>query len=336
MDVGVVIHARIHVPEISSHAMKNHKFGDINLIIADSDSMVRQGLKTAFFDHGFRNTRDTSRMSVVGDAVDNDAVDLIIAENELQDGKISDLTRHIRHHEAGDNPFLVVITLMEEPTSEAIMEVIDSGTDDLLIKPISPALLIERVNILTRKRKRFVVTTDYVGPTRRAAPRPGSQEIPEFRVPNPLRLKATGKYDAETLKREIDEIAHTINEQKKERHAYQIDYLVDNILPLYGDGGADEGVIEHLERLLFVSEDISRRLSGTDDAHVGELCQSMTDVVNRILEAPLSPDDKDLRLLPELSRAIKNSFDAEAAHDISHDISEALKEAQRRTDTKGH
>lgn len=127
--------------------MKNHKFGDINLIVADSDSMVRQGLKAAFFDDGFRNTRDTSRMSVVGDAVDNNAIDLIIAENELQDG---------------------------------------------------------------------------------------------------------------------------------------------------------------------------------------ELCQSMTDVVNRILEAPLSPDDKDPRLLPELSRAIKNSLDAEAAHDISDDISESLKEAQRR------
>ena len=312
--------------------MRNHKFGDINLIIADSSSMVRQGLKAALSDYGFRNTRETSRMSVVGDAVDNNAVDLIVAENELQDGKISDLTRRIRHHEAGDNPFLVVITMMEERTSEAIREVIDAGTDDLLSKPISPAQLIERVNILTRERKRFVVTTDYVGPTRRSASRPGSQVIPEFGVPNPLRLKATGKYDAETLRREIDEVAHTINEQKLERHAYQTGYLVDNILPLYGDGDADEGVIEHLERLLFVSEDISRRLSGTAYAHVGELCQSMTDVVNRILEVPLSPVDKDLQLLPELSRAIKGSFDAEAAHDISHDISESLKEAQSRDD----
>lgn len=104
--------------------MKNHKFKNINLIISDSGSRVRQGLKAVFFDHGFLNTRDTSRMSVVGDAVDNDAVDLIIAENE----------------------------------------------------------------------------------------------------------------------------------QKKERHAYQVGYLGDNILPLYGAGGADEGVIEHLERPLFVSE----------------------------------------------------------------------------------
>ena len=312
--------------------MRNHKFGDINLIIADTGPMVRQGLKAGLSDYGFSNIRDTSRMSVIGDAVDNNTVDLIIAENELQDGNISDLTRRIRHHEAGDNPFLVVITLMEEPTSEAIRDVIDSGIDDLLTKPISPAQLIERVNILTRYRKRFVVTTDYVGPTRRAASRPESQEIPEFGVPNPLLLKATGNYDAETLKREIDEIAHTINEQKLERHAYQTGYLVDNILPLYGDGGADEGVIEHLERLLFVSEDIGRRLSGTEYAHVGELCQSMTGVVNRILEAPLSPADKDLRLLPELSLAIKSSFDAEAAHDISHDISQSLKKAQRRDD----
>ena len=104
---------------------------------------------------------------------------------------------------------------------------------------------------------------------------------------------------------------------------------MDKLLPLYDDGGADDGVIHHLERLLFVSEDINRRLSGTKVAHVGELCQSMSDVVSRMLEAPLSPDDKDLRLLPELSLAIKGSLGTEAAKDISHDISKSLKEVRR-------
>ena len=51
---------------------------------------------------------------------------------------------------------------------------------------------------------------------------------------------------------------------------------------------------------------------------------------HRILAAPLSPDENDPRVLPELSRAIKNSLDTEAAHDIADDISESLKEAQRR------
>ncbi len=328
--MGSAIHARIRVPAISSHAMKYQKFGDIDLIIADSNSMVRQGLRAALVEHGYRNIQETSKMSFISDAVDDNAVDLIIAESELQDGKIGDLTRRIRNHETGDDPFLVVITLMTEPSNEAIMEVIDSGADDLLTKPISPALLIERVESLTRERKRVVVTTDYVGPTRRRKSRPGSQEIPEFKVPNSLQLKAAGLYDAERYRRRITEIARTINAQKLERHAFQISSLVDKILPLYGDGGADDGVTEHLERLLFVSEDINRRLSGTAVAHVGGLCQAMTDLAGRILKAPLSPVDKDLRLLPELSRAIKGSLGTEAAQEISHDISETLKKAQRR------
>lgn len=318
----------ISVPAISSQVMKNKNLEDINIIIADSDSMIRNAFKAAFHDHGFSNTRDMSRMSTVADAVDDDSVDLIIAENELTDGRISDLARRIRHHEAGANPFLVLILMMQESTEEEIKDVIDSGTDDLLIKPVSATLLIERVNILTRVRKPFVVTTDYVGPTRRQASRQGSQEIPEFEVPNSLHLKTAGKYDAEELKREIDTIAPTINDQKKERHAFQIGYLVDMIMPLYGDGGGDEGVTEHLERLLFVSKDLGRRLSDTDDAHVGELCQSMTDVVSRIMEAPLSPDDKDLKLMLELSQAIKLPFDSDTAQDITHDISESLKKSR--------
>ena len=115
-------------------------------------------------------------MSVIREVVDNNAIDLIIAANEFPDGSFSDLTHRIRHHEIGDDPYLVVITLMTNPNSESIREVIGSGTDDLLTKPISPAQLIERVENLTRERKRFVVTTDYVGPHRRQKSGPGSRE----------------------------------------------------------------------------------------------------------------------------------------------------------------
>ena len=84
MDMGVVIHARIRVSAISSHAMKNHKFGDINLIVADSDSMVRQGLKAAFFDDGFCNTRYTSNTPTLGAPPHNNTIYPIISYNQPQ------------------------------------------------------------------------------------------------------------------------------------------------------------------------------------------------------------------------------------------------------------
>ena len=76
-------------------------------------------------------------------------------------------------------------------TPELVRKFIDSGADDLIPKPISASRMIERIKLLIKSRKSFVVTTDYVGPERR---KPSDREdtLPGVEVPNPLRAKATG------------------------------------------------------------------------------------------------------------------------------------------------
>ncbi len=60
-------------------------------------------------------------------------------------------------------------------------------------------------------------------PNRRAEPRPGTQQIPEIEVPNPLKAKAkataTGDVNVDDLQRDIDRVAEVLNQQKMERHA---------------------------------------------------------------------------------------------------------------------
>ncbi len=93
-------------------------------------------------------------------------------------------------------------------------------------------------------------------------------------------------------------------------------------------------MISHLDRLLYVSEDINRRLEGTRYAHVGELCLSMVNVVRAVRQAPLSPDRKDISLLPALAQAIKCAFEPkENVAELAHDISDTVK---RRTGRDRH
>ena len=78
-----------------------------------------------------------------------------------------------------------------------------------------------------------------------------------------------------------------------------------------------------------MSEDITRRLEGTRYHHVGELCLSMVNVVKSIFQAPLSPDPKDISLMPALAQAIKYAFQPnENVVALAHDISDTVK---RRT-----
>ena len=307
--------------------MGNLDFGKVGLVLGDPSRMIRQGLKGALFTQGFREILDSDKLSVIREAVNENKVDLLICDAMLPDGDACQLTHDIRHNKIGTNPFIVIITLIDEPDRDLVMKVINSGSDDVVLKPFSPAKLIERVKHLSRNRKRFVVTTDYIGPNRRDGEETREGEvIPEIDVPNPVKVKAELKADSDALQRAVDAVARVINEQKMGRHAIQIDYLVNRIIPRYEADDVDSTVIEDLEQLLIVSQDIGRRMKGTPHAHVNDLCQSMVSVTTSIRDQPQTPDAKDLQLLPELARAITRAFGpTDDAANLARDISESVK-----------
>ncbi len=199
--------------------MENLSFKDIKVVVGDPNREVRDGIRGGLSGQGFRYMIVTDRMSVVHEAVSNNRVDLLICDTELPDGDLYNLTCKIRHHEIGDNPFIVVTALITAPTLQMVKRIFDAGCDDLVPKPISTELLFDRVVNLTRNRKPFVVTSDYIGSDRRARPGPGALQVPLIVVPNPLNAKATGDVNVDDLQRDIDRVAEVLNQQKMERHA---------------------------------------------------------------------------------------------------------------------
>ena len=106
-----------------------------------------------------------------------------------------------------------------------------------------------------------------------------------------------------------------VNVQKLSRHAYQIGFLVGLILPAYKDGELDRSTLEKINRLVFVAQDVTRCMSGTQYEHVSDLCRSLIRVVTGIQEKFPKPNEKDMKLLSPLSDAILMGFhpDTDAA-----------------------
>lgn len=310
--------------------MASLNFEEVGLLIADSGAGIRAEIKGVLHYEGFREITETGRISEVKEALETNGIDLLIIDKDLPNGDVCEMINQVRHHELGINPFVVIITMAQDPSREDIMEIIDSGADDLLLKPITAGKLKDRVMHLVGDRKNFVVTSDYIGPTRRSSHRPGTEKIPELEVPNPLRAKSQDGKDIDTLQKEIDRFSEILNEQKMGRNAIQIAYLVDRLIPIYQSGKVDKAVTKPLERLHYVTEDISRRLRGTAYDHVGELCKSMVSVVSSIRKKPLEPDGKDLKLLPELAQAIKTAFTSkDEGASLARDISASVQRRAR-------
>ncbi len=310
-----------------SQAAPAGAFREAKALVAESDSRLRGLLATALRRIGFGEVLEVDRVLDVQAAMVQGMVDCVLMPDELTDGSTLELTYKMRHHELGNNPFMVVITMLNQPSQDLVRRCIDTGTDDILLKPFEVNKLTTRLYNLARQRKDFVVTTDYIGPDRRTRDRPSTQKVQQIPVPNPLRADGGGQLLAGNLQEEIDRVARVINEQKMERHAFQVSYLVDKVLNFEEEGLLKSDVVRLLSRLVYVSEDISRRLQGSRYQHASELCLALVDVAKRVEKSWPGTSLKDKELMAQVSQAILGAFRlAEGTAGTAREIVRSLQE----------
>ncbi len=310
--------------------MRLKQLESIRVVLADPSSKFRKELKEALMKAGMRNILDTGNLGQIQKAVEANCVDLIIADTNLPEGSINDFIHDIRHRAIGSNPFIVTVTMISKPSADLVSNAIDSGTDHIIIKPFEVSALVDQILELTLTRKRFVVTTDYIGPDRRTQKREGSMDVPRIEVPNPLRQRMTGQMRETTVRRSIESVWSTINEQKVERYAYQIEWLLDRIIPEVTLEEKSPDFNKHIKKLMWVANDMSARIKDTNFAHVREMIMTFSNMINGAGDAGISP--QDVRLLMKLSELISEAFSRD--EDFEQSAERLKRESQERQNAK--
>ena len=285
--------------------MRAGSFEKVSVLLFDRQHGVRRATRSALMGLGFRDIKDTPSFADFERLVRTGAYDLVISDIEDDEGDVCGLVKNIRHSEIGINPFVVIVLTTWTPAHDLVMRAVESGADDLLGKPLSTGQISGRIAALVRARKRFVVTTDYVGPDRRdGGDRPA--EIETIEVPNTL--KAVVEDDpAAAAPAAIQAALETINLQKLHRHGVQIGVLAS----LLRDNASEVAAADQradLDRLLSVADDLGRRIRGTPYAHIGDLCGALAKIAGSIAAAD-QPAGKDLDLLEQTAMAIRRAFD---------------------------
>jgi DNA-binding response OmpR family regulator len=104
-------------------------------------------------------------------------VDLIVAEADLpgeMDGY--DFVHWLRRSGLPQNSFTSVILVSGHTRAEKVARARDCGANFIILKPISPRILLQRIVWVAKENRPFVEAETYVGPDRRfknAGPPPG-------------------------------------------------------------------------------------------------------------------------------------------------------------------
>ena len=303
----------------------------VQIFLGDGQLEIRRLLRAALRDLRLDALQDYETCSRLRDALQEGQPDLIIIDAELEGGDACRLVQAVRHNELGWNPYVTIVVTTWEPSSDRIREIIDSGADGLLLKPVSISKIQEHLDRVVNERRPFVVTSSYIGPDRRQTPRPGGDAY-LIEVPNTLRSKVRGEpVDYFTLRSAIVRRNAQINSERLRRNAFEISFLVRRALDRHGADPGGAMLSADLGRLLHVTGDTVKRLRGSEFQASAELCGSLLRMVSGMVEEGGRPVRDDLQILGPLSDAILAGFHPERSQsELMGDIMQAVEAYHER------
>jgi len=273
-------------------------YDGVEVLLLDRDLAMRHLIRSALLGIGFRRVVECRAVQEIPALVGQRPIDLMLLDLDTDTAQVCETIRDIRNNRYGLNPFVVVIAMTWTPERKMIAQTLDAGTDDVLAKPVSAAVLKERVRNLVLYRKDFVVTGDYIGPDRRQEARPEGNDLPAIVVPNSLRFKATGDKQAMAEAPQIGEALRAVRTHRVFRSALDLSGAIQKIEQLAHAGR--HGEITALE-LNGIAGQIAGMTGAIRDEGLGKLvpiADSMAAMIDgiRTAEQPTPRQFEILRL----------------------------------------
>ena len=259
-------------------AMPQFRYERASIVVYDPVAQHRNATRMALYSLGFGKVSSSDTLDALNRAIKLAPPDLVFCEASGVGSELCEMIQTVRLGTAGHaNPFLIVMVTAWEKSHELAQMVVNSGADDLVLRPFSTQILKTRIDSHIERRKGFVITHDYVGPDRRKdSSRPTNVEL--FRPPNSLKMKTMdGLTMPEAnfrLQQELRRAKGTLASERLTREVFHICVLW-RILQDYDD----QDVAHHRANLSRLALAVARRCRATELEPALQWCDSIVAAV---------------------------------------------------------
>ena len=112
------------------------KLHQADLVIAEPNTQLRCTLREGIVARGFERLMTASNIEELKNLVTEAKPDLVITDVDLPGAaaeSVVELVKAIRHNTFGENPFVVIMAMVECPTEERVGRIVDAGVDAILV-----------------------------------------------------------------------------------------------------------------------------------------------------------------------------------------------------------
>lgn len=279
----------------------------VKTLVCEPSLPIRQGIRLALNNVGIRDITEATTFLAAHQACKEGDHDFLLLNQEIETNDTAFMVRELRSGALGRDPFILTVMLLSSREEPKVRSAIDCGPDDLLLIPFAPDQLMNRLKAQIERRKPFVVTHDYIGPDRRAAPRPGATSATQFQVPNPVRARGTNvprdRYD-----RMKQESIVTISVERIKRLAATMDWECNALTVSAREGRmTPESTYRSLLKLEQVTAELSLRVT-KQLGHSTETIDSLTNICRRLKTVPSNVSFSDVEIITQTSRRISGTY----------------------------
>lgn len=122
---------------------------EVKILLAEDNDMLRKSLNFFLEQKGFHVDQFSNGQEAL-DSIRGNYYDLILADINIPGISGMEITQYVRTKLLSDIPIIIFTSSNVEQTE---IDCFDIGADEFIAKPISPLVLITRINNLLKKRK---------------------------------------------------------------------------------------------------------------------------------------------------------------------------------------
>ncbi len=147
--------------------MKYLDLSMLTVMVADDNRHIRDIIVQILRALGVRNLHMAEDGITAFQILNSQAIDIVIIDNRMDPISGTDFTRLVRRSEESPNPYVPILMVTGYADKRTILEARNAGVHDIIVKPLSAALVSTRLSELILNPRNFVRTKTYFGPDRR-------------------------------------------------------------------------------------------------------------------------------------------------------------------------
>lgn len=296
----------------------------ITVYIGEKNYYERNQLRDMFKSQGIVQIVCHGNMAGLKEVMAEVPPDLLVISDDF-DTDVFGAIKEIRSQKLGDNPFLPITMLVNANRPHSLKMAIGTGVDDIIVKPLTPERVQERLRLVTFHRQPFIVTDDYMGPQRKNMELTG--RVRRIAVLNTFLEKVNGRdFDKSTLKEAVEGSLQQVLQAKLERQSFRLGEVCERLVRAYDSQLITEEVQNDLIMLADVLGDAAGVASKLRDAQLSGLCEQLSENVRGIAEHYDDVVPSEIDLIRKVTAAFKMAMSsgpaAEEAQPDALDLSQ--------------